>query len=833
MSDRISANLARLFEGSRIVFWYDAARDMREGYEAVDLPGVTKLEIANNEFGLKYRILRLEPAGQFLLYHDGPEPPQADNWLLDIKLASATFKACQTTIWLSELGLELAFAPVVQDHAEFFRGKARVEALQRLRKPNDTPAQLRARMVAVCVGAQGGLDTVIEALLADLAAGRDDGLRLLERCGLVGFVWKQVAAAYGYASDAPDIEDFAITLFKAAHAVGLAGDAALNAEALVLFRRWKNDKAGADNFAVLSGRYHDVLHIRQDVARRDFRSLMDLDTFEEIDREIIRKLVGGIAAQTVSPAEVLKWVRARRQSHWYPVYADIYQAIGFATEFQQGLAGATLGMTSMAEGFHRYATSWFRLDQLYRKFIYHMQKGAQASLLGALFERVENLYVNTYLMPLNDAWQEQIDRAPNWDIPGVERQMDFYRQQTGRFRDKGQKFVVIISDAMRFEVADECLSRIRAQNRFDAELRPMLGVLPSYTQLGMAALLPHRALRIAEDASATVYDGAQSTQGQAGREKVLVAGSDGARAVVFGAQDVMNLKADEAREVFRAHDIIYVYHNRIDVVGDKLATEERLPEAVEDAIDDLILLVRKLTSANATNILVTADHGFIYQHRPLAESDFSIAEVQGGEVLVRNRRFVLGKDLPETSGMRKFTPAQLSLTGTVEALIPNSVNRLRVKGAGSRFVHGGATLQEIVVPLLHVAKGRDSDVRQVDVQILTNGRNLISSGQFAVTFYQAQPVTDKVQPRHLRTGIYSASGVLISDSHDLTFDFRSDNARERELPCKFLLSRVADQFNNQDVFLRLEERVGKSSHYQDHVSQPFQLRRGISTDFDF
>jgi uncharacterized protein (TIGR02687 family) len=833
MSNKISATLARLFEASRIVFWYDAARDMREGYEAVDLPGVTKLEIANNEFGLKYRILRQEPGAKFLLYHDGPEPPMADNWLLDVKLASATFKADQTTMMLSELGLELAFGPVLQDHAEFFRSKPRVEALKRLRKPNDTPAQMRARMVAVCVSAQGGLDTVLESLLAHLAANHDDGLRLLERCGLTAFLWKQVSAAYGYTSAAPDIEDFAITLFKATYAMGLGEEATLNAEAMVLFRRWKNDKAGAESFATLSGRYAEPLHIKQDLTKRDFRNLMDLDTFEEIDREIIRKLVGGIAAQTVSPAEVVKWVRQRRQSHWYPTYADIYLAIGFAVEFQQALAEATLGMTSMAEGFHRYATSWFRLDQLYRKFIYHMQKGAQASLLGALFDKVENLYVNSYLMPLNDAWQEQVNRAHNWEIPGVERQMDFYRQQTGKFRDKNHKFVVIISDAMRFEVADECLSRIRAQNRFDADLKPMLGVLPSYTQLGMAALLPHRALRIAEDASAIVYDGEQSTQGQAGREKVLVAGSAGARVVVFGAQDVMNLKTDEAKEVFRDHDVIYVYHNRIDVVGDKLATEERLPEAVEDAIDDLILLVRKLTSANASNILITADHGFIYQHRALEESDFSIAEVQGDEVLVKNRRFVLGKGLPETTGMRKFTSPQLQLAGTMEALIPNSINRLRVKGAGSRFVHGGATLQEIVVPVLHVGKGRDSDVRQVEVQILTSGRNLISSGQIAVSFYQAQPATDKVQPRQLRAGIYSSTGILISDSHELTFDFRSDNARERELPRKLLLSRQSDQFNNQDVFLKLEEQVGKSSHYQEYAVQTFQLRRGISTDFDF
>ena len=50
---------------------------------------------------------------------------------------------------------------------------------------------------------------------------------------------------------------------------------------------------------------------------------------------------------------------------------------------------------------------------------------------------------------------------------------------------------------------------------------------------------------------------------------------------------------------------------------------------------------------------------------------------------------------------------------------------------------------------------------------------------------------------------------------------------------KFLLSREADRYNNQDVVLKLRERVGKTSHYQDYTSHRFQLRRGITTDFDF
>jgi uncharacterized protein (TIGR02687 family) len=835
MSDRIAASLRQLFEDKRLVFWYDADRDMRAEFDAVDLPGVTKLEIANNEFGLKYRILRQEPKGRFLLFKDGPEPEMVDNWLLDLQLASAVFKADQAAIWLAELGLPLQFENVVRGHIEFFRAKARVEALKRLMptSSSDTQTQMRIRMLAVCAGAEGGLDTVIEALLGELAADKDDALRLIERSGLTDFLWKQVGQAYGYKPDEPDFEDFAIALFQSAYARVLGEDGALNAEALLVFRRWKNNRHWAEAFEILSARYQDLLKIPADLQKRDFRTLVGVDHFEEIDRQIIREIVRAMSAQSVSAPEVLNWVRERRQSHWYPTYADIYQAIGYATEFQQALAESNLGMTSPAEGVQRYVTSWYRLDQLYRKFIYHMQKSGQASLLADLYASVENRYTNSFVLALNDAWQDQIAGLGEWKIPGFASQANFYQEQAAEYRRKDQKVAVIISDALRFEVGEECLRRIRALDRFDAELKPMISSLPSYTQLGMAALLPHSALALAEDGSGDVISDGENTKGLAAREKLLAAGRKGDSARALKSEDVMNMRTDDGKALFRDNHIVYVYHNRIDAIGDKLQTEDKLPEAAEDAIEDLTKLVRKLTSANFSNILITADHGFLYQHRALDESDFAIADPQGAEILFRNRRFVIGRGLTPTSGMKHFGAAGLGLSGGLDVLIPNSINRMRVKGAGSRFVHGGASLQEVVIPVIRVGKQRETDVGQVDVQIFVTGRSLISSGQTAVTLYQTQPVSEKMRPRELLAGIYATDGTLISDEYTLIFDFRSDNAREREMPRKFLLSREADRFNNQDVILKLRERVGKTSHYQDYATHRFQLRRGITTDFDF
>jgi uncharacterized protein (TIGR02687 family) len=394
---------------------------------------------------------------------------------------------------------------------------------------------------------EGGLDTVVEALLGDLAEGRDEAMRLIERAGLTEVFWKQVDNAYGYQPSEPDFEDFAIALFQSAYFRALGEDGRLNAEALLVFRRWKNNRHWEAAFEALATRFQGLLKIPEDLSRRDFRALMPVDHFEEIDRHIISQLVHAMSTQTVSASEALKWVRERRQSHWYSSYEDIYQAIGFATEFQQALAEANLGMTSPAEGVKRYVTSWYKLDQLYRKFIYHMQKSGHASLLAELYDAVENRYTNSFLLKLNDAWQDQVTGMTDWAIPGYPRQSAFYTEQAEEFRRKDQKVAVIVSDALRFEVAEEFLRRIRALNRFDAELKPMISALPSYTQLGMAALLPNKELKLSTESSGAVLSGGESTQGLTAREKLLSTGRAGDRAKALKAEDVMNMRVEETQ----------------------------------------------------------------------------------------------------------------------------------------------------------------------------------------------------------------------------------------------------------------------------------------------
>jgi len=138
-----------------------------------------------------------------------------------------------------------------------------------------------------------------------------------------------------------------------------------------------------------------------------------------------------------------------------------------------------------------------------------------------------------------------------------------------------------------------------------------------------------------------------------------------------------------------------------------------------------------------------------------------------------------------------------------------------------------------VIPVIRINKKRQSDLATVEVDILRGSSSVITAGQLAVAFYQAQPVTEKVHSRKLRAGIYTLAGELISDSHDLSFEMVSDNPRDRELQVRFLLTRKADEANGQEVVLKLEEKHAGTSHYKEYKSVRYLLRRSFTSDFDF
>ena len=86
---------------------------------------------------------------------------------------------------------------------------------------------------------------------------------------------------------------------------------------------------------------------------------------------------------------------------------------------------------------------------------------------------------------------------------------------------------------------------------------------------------------------------------------------------------------------------------------------------------------------------------------------------------------------------------------------------------------------------------------------------------------------------YLHAGIYNQDGELISDRHDLAFDLSSENPRDREMKIQFVLTQKADEANGQNVTLRLDEKLGGTSHYREYKSIRYLMRRSFTSDFDF
>lgn len=831
---KIQQALGNLFDKQRLVFWYDTRREFRTDFEALELPGVEKIELANNEFGVKYRVLREQPEQKFLLYRDGSEPAHLDNWLLDVQLASgSTFRTDQVTLWLVELELGPDCYPLLEAHVAFFESAKRREKLKELLEPGDSQHTLRQKMLAVCVGCEPRLDVMLETLLAELAGGADTRIKLIERSALSIHFWELMKRAYGYISEQPGLQDFVIELFKTCFLTEVDAEfkPRLSFEVKVFIKRWKDSRSHAEAFETLSAQCAGILQIEDKLQTLDYRKLIGVDDFESIDRKILSELIRDVVARTVSVQEVEQWVRQRRQGHWFERYQDVYLAIEHGAQFIHQLELTQLEMDSLADGIHKYTQTWFRLDQRYRKFIHHARESGQASLLQALNQQVENLYTNNYLSRLNVRWQQFVDSSQRWEAAPVISQQHFFAHFVLPYLERKGKVCVLISDAFRYEVGEELQSLIRREDRFDAELVPALACLPSYTQLGMAALLPHQSLQIVEDGSGEVMANGIRATGTANRARILAQEVTASTAVL--AKDVLAMGKDESRSLIRDHDVVYVYHNLIDKTGDTRDTEERVFGAAEDTLDELLRVIKKLANANASNLLVTADHGFIYQNHPLQDSDFLSSEPDGKEILYTDRRFLLGRGLRENSSFKTFQPVQLGLAGSLQIQIPKSINRLRLKGSGSRFVHGGATLQEVVIPVISINKKRQSDVGRVEVELIGGGGKMITTGQLAVVLYQTEPVTEKRHPRLLRSGLYTLAGELISDTHELTFDLASNNPREREVAVRFILSRAADACNNQEVELRLEEPVEGTSHHTRYLAVRYTIRRSFTSEFDF
>ena len=129
MNQQINESINKLFQKHRIIFWYDEKKQFEEHFADLILDDAEAIKIENNEFAIKYKILREEKEKKFLVYKADKRPENLQNWLLDVELYSGEFRTDKIALWLADLGLGLDFVNVVEKYQEFF-SPARLEKLK-------------------------------------------------------------------------------------------------------------------------------------------------------------------------------------------------------------------------------------------------------------------------------------------------------------------------------------------------------------------------------------------------------------------------------------------------------------------------------------------------------------------------------------------------------------------------------------------------------------------------------------------------------------------------------------------------------------------------------
>ncbi|QQT94936.1 BREX-1 system phosphatase PglZ type A [Acinetobacter johnsonii] len=837
-------------EQHRIVFWYDAEQSFTEEIKALELNDVQILNMAEeSSLAIKLKLELEDQQGKYLLYFPSAEPETEKDWLLDIKLYSRSFYADRFSIIFNELGLQQqSLREHLAKREEFLKAKARLSTLKRYIQPDADEQNLDMAMIAAVVKADSAELMHIVLALADEMVQQNLALEVnpesfaeLEKFQLVPALVTALQAEIGYPASVEELNGeapfklgtFFIRLMSTGFCESL-GDIPLWAQELVMssvssratarafLSRWRDSSKYYPTFDQLSQSVANALRIQEKIGTFDVEQLLDVMTFEVIEQKIIVDLASTIPAATKPELEHHKnIISARLDGYWASKHKDDVTRRRYRTVYTA--LQAAIDLFSLRQqfesGFHfessealykAYEQELYRFDMAYRHYGAASQR-AHVEILKKLDEEVENCYSYWFIDHLAQNWGDRIEaeqRLKVWKIADIPNQQNFYYTHVRPLQNAATKrrVVVIISDALRYEAALELRDRINEKRYSEATLSSQLGVVPSYTTLGMASLLPHQTLEYKEAAGDDVFVDGQSSKGTTARSKILAAYNG----MAVTAETVKSWSRDEGREALKDQELIYVYHNVIDARGDSASTESETFMAVEHAIEELTELSRKfLLNFNTSTLFITADHGFLFQQSKLEAADrSSLTEKTGGDVLKSKKRYVIGQGLTETKeawkGSTKATAGTISET---DFWIPKGANRFHFVG-GSRFVHGGVMPQEIVVPVLTVKqlrgeKAEQRTKRKVSVISAKSTLKMVNNIQ-KFDLLQTEPVTDQVLAVTLSIAIYDGD-VKVSSEETLTFDSTTDSVADRVKQVRLSLSGT-DFDRKKDYFLILKDK---------------------------
>ena len=867
LNRRFAAPLPEFYQ-RRIIFWYDEDREFEDKLDEVVLENAKVIALTgNNAFSVKKLLSVDDLTTNYLVYSPCVYNRPDDNWLLDVELYSEEFRADLISIWMDEMGLASnpAMRKQVKNYRAYFNAKTRRLKVSTQNKVPATPAQLHMAVMAAICGLKNEQPNMIlrSVFHAGLDLENNTVYQDFVKYHADGAFWAMVRQGCGFAEEEPDLGRLAIHLLLTAatrtmrqeYLAGLDSFISMPHQAYCydFISEWLHSEDIQQLYDVV--RYVEAeARLHQRFEKLTVDDLAGTECFPCINEVILTKLMTEISDHIIDVDTITSTVEKRRTCAWYEPFENFYDGILQVANMQSFFKEHSAGFhTAEAKGIWKeYTESYYQMDTYYRLFHLSFQKSLETSniLLDDLFkhvvDKVEGLYTHWFLGELGNNWSDVCadELATYGKVLEVPQQEDFYRSH---IKTSDTRVFVIISDAMRYEVAAAMADQLQRETQSKVSISSMQSIFPSITKFGMAALLPHKELIVkVQNGILTVLADGQPTTSTAYRDKVLK--SEESVSIALKYKDIIAMKRAERSALVKGMDVVYIYHDTIDEASH--TSDTAVFSACDKAISELKNLVRIIVNEfGGTNILITADHGFLYTYSPLKEVNKTdkkgyldadvvsetIKEESNKRCVEYGRRYaIMQKGIQPDSLMPvKFLDGNTDYNG----FAPRESIRIKMKGGGMNYVHGGISLQEMVVPVIEYHYLRNDsmeykrnkkkyDTKPVTVNLLSANRK-ISNMIFSLNFYQKDAVSANREAATYQVYFTDENGKHISDVQKIIADKTSDNGAERTFRCQFNLKSL--KYNNTDIYyLVIENEDKKNEQMPQH--EPFQIDIAFAGD---
>ena len=778
----------------KIVFWYDAPANFKEDVISDNFDCCRLLVCERNEFAIKKIIEQEDKESNILVYIPYEKPRDTENWLLDILMYSEEYYADTVALTMRHLGLSNPdLRKIIERHIKFFDSAQRNKKLNSFVLVNDEMkgSELLLAMMSVLTKAQTrSLESVLIELVFD--DHEQSKYKELKKFGFEDFLWEEISREYNYDGDQKieiltkrflftamleqNVELEQLPSFYKQYIIDGAG----KVDARFFVNNLKQDnRYQALQFNIGADLKIDALLVGRDVA-----CFEECDIFESIDLYIIKQIADSLRNGGLDYDRFEKIIGSRANTLWYDEHKHEYGFLLSAIRLFRLLDFSVEKGLLSVEYIKNYTDSYYRIDKNYRHAVYNYNLiHNPIEEIEALVDRVEFHYTEKFLTPLGKEYSSALGKQDGWSFAGLQETSNFY-QMLQKYQFK--KLFVIISDGLRYEIGQEIYEEIKSDAglRGNVSLNYAVSPMPSETRFGMASLLPHRELSYM--GGNVLVDG-ESTNGIQARNKIMATKNSSYAAIDY--QEINGYSRDELRSFMADKSLVYIYHNVVDNAGEH--NERKVFDVVPNAITEIVALVRKLyNNLQISNFFITADHGFLYRRNALLESQ-KYSNIVAQKPLEASKRYLITDD----SSLQIPYTSEFKLLGKddCKVVVPYGYDIFKTQGAGIQYVHGGASLQETIVPIIHIselnARKGEKLSRPVGVRLKSIVRK-ITNRSFALDFEQYEKVEDKIQPITCLTYFVDEADNKVSGEYRFTANSSSDDITQRLTKIRYTLKNI-------------------------------------------